>query len=175
MTPDDLDQLERELEITLPASYRRALVPFPVAAAAGNSDLAVWDDPKKLTELNRELRQGAAGRVKPWPAHLFAVGHPGDGCPYAIDVRGGDEVWWVDHCHLENPGTTRERLPFAAWAADYFRVLRDEMVGEEVDPDGTPGQRAAVESKQSRLQALSCLMVALVVGLVASVAMWMLR
>src|SRR5574341_1138760 len=127
MTPDALARIEQALQIQLPQSYRTRMLAFPVPAAAGNTDLAVWDSADRLIEFNRELRAGAPGGVKPWPPHFFAIGHPGDGCPIALDLREGDAVWWIDHCHLGNPGSHREAASFTSWADDYFATLRQEM------------------------------------------------
>lgn len=44
------------------ASYRSRMTRFPVPAAAGNSDLGVWDDADRLIEFNLELRRGNARR-----------------------------------------------------------------------------------------------------------------
>jgi hypothetical protein len=148
---------------------------FPVPAAAGNMDLGVWDSADRLIEFNLELRHGAPGGVKPWPGRFFAIGHAGDGCPHALDLEAGDSVWWVDRCHLDNPSSQKESDSFSPWADDYFATLRTEMAGEEVDPDGTPGQRAASEAKGARHGALSCLIAAALVGAVVSALIWFLR
>lgn len=167
MKTEDIRRIEQALGITLPESYRTRMVPYPVPAAAGNTDLAVWDDADRLIEFNEELRRGAPGGVLPWPAHFFAIGHAGDGCPYALDFRAGDAVWWIDHGHLDNPSSQQEVDSFAAWADKYFATLREEMVGELVDPDGTPQQRAAVEKKNARgtmlSYALGCALLALII------------
>src|SRR5262249_22989779 len=131
---------------------------FPVPAAAGNVDLGVWDSADRLIEYNLTLRRGAPGGVKPWPAHFFAIGPAGDGCPYALDLQAGDAVWWVDHCHLESPGSGKEAGSFAGWADEYFATLRKEMAGEGVDPDGSPGARSAAEAKGARESAIGCLL-----------------
>src|SRR5262245_22660114 len=107
MTAEDMRRIEDALGIRLPESYRTYLVPFPVPAARGNVDLGVWDEPERLIEYNLQLRAGRG--VKPWPPHFFAIGHAGDGCPTALDLRdGGDAVWWIDHGHLDNPGSYKE-------------------------------------------------------------------
>ena len=173
MTADDLARIEEALGISLPASYKAAVSPFPVPAAAGNRDLAVWDNPEQLIAFNRELRQGGSGGVKPWPAHFYAMGHPGDGSPFALDLSAGDAVWWADHCHLDNPGTSKEAEAFGPWAAEYFRVLREEMAGEEVDPDGTPQQREAAEAKGARQGLWGCLLFGAVLTVIVVGLKWL--
>ena len=175
MTADDFRRIEEALAIRLPASYRSRLAPYPIPAAAGNTDLGVWDGADRLIQFNLELRRGAPGGVKPWPAHFFAIGHPGDGCPYALDLRAGDAVWWVDHSHLDNPSSQKEADSFSVWADDYFATLRREMAGEEVDPDGSPDQRAAAEAKSARLGAVGCLIVAALAGTAVTALVWFLK
>ena len=175
MTADDLRRIEAALQIQLPEAYRRRMLSYPVPAAAGNSDLGVWDDAERLIQFNLELRQGAPGGVKPWPSHFFALGHAGDGCPHALDLRDGDAVWWVDHGHLDNPGSQREADSFAPWADEYFSTLRDEMAGEGVDPDGSPAQRAAAEAKGARDTAISCLVAGALISAVAILLIWLVR
>lgn len=150
------------------------MVAFPVAAAVGNADLGVWDSADRLIEFNLEMRRGAPGGVKAWPPHVFAIGHAGDGCPHALDLRTGDAVWWVDHGHLENPSSQKEADSFSLWADDYFATLRQEMAGEGIDPDGSPDQRAAAEAKNAREGALGCLIVAAILGAVLAV-LWLLK
>ena len=175
MTADDLQRIEELLSIRLPQSYRSRMAPFPIPAAAGNADLGVWDSADRLIEFNLELRRGAPGGVKPWPVHFFAIGHAGDGCPRALDLSAGDAVWWVDHCHLDSPSSQREADSFSLWADDYFATLRQEMAGEEVDPDGTPEQRAAAEAKGAREGTLGCLIAVVIVGAVVLALIWFLR
>ena len=148
------------------------MVPFPVPAASGNTDLGVWDSADRLIEFNLELRRGAPGGVKPWPIRFFAIGHRGDGCPHALDLAAGDALWWVDHCHLDNPSSQKEADSFSLWADDYFATLREEMTGEEVDPEGSPEQRAAAEAKGARESTLGCLAVAAIVGVAILALRW---
>jgi hypothetical protein len=175
VTAEDIARIERALEITLRESYRAALVPLPIPAAAGNSELGLWDDADRLIEYNRELRRGAPGGVKPWPPHFFALGHAGDGSPYALDLSQGDAVWWVDRTHLDNPASGKEADAFGPWAAEYFKVLREEMAGDGIDPDGTPQARAAEEAKGAWQSALGCLLLAVALVGVLALVKWLLR
>jgi SMI1/KNR4 family protein SUKH-1 len=175
MTADDLQRIEDALGIRLPDSYRSRMQGYPIPAAAGNTDLEVWDHADRLIELNRELRGGLPGGVAPWPPRFFALGRGGDGCSYALDLDATDAVWWVDRGHLDNPVSQREAASFSAWADEYFETLRQEMAGEEVDPDGTPTERARVESKNARSMSVSCLVaLVLLAGMAAAVA-WLVR
>lgn len=169
MTPEDLDRIEAALGVRLPESYRAALAPYPIPAAAGNSDLALWDDADRLIAYNLELRRGMPGGRKPWPAHFYAVGHPRDGSPYALDLRNPEApVWWVDHAELAEGRMDREGETFEAWVAAYVRTLFEEMAGEEVDPHGSPDARLAVEAQHARSASFGCLAtVAILVAIVA--------
>jgi hypothetical protein len=175
VTAEDLARIEQALGIRLPESYRAAVVPYPVPAAAGNTDLGVWDDAARLIDYNRELRSGAPGGVKPWPPHFFALGHGGDGCPYALDLSHGDAVWWVDHSHLDNPGSGQEADAFGPWAAAFFKALREDLAGDAIDPDGTPQARAAAEAKGAWQSALGCLLAAVVLVSLLAAVKWLLR
>ena len=157
MTSEDLDRIESALGITLPASYRRRVSPFPIPAAADNTDLGLWDDADRLIAYNRELRRGAPGGVPPWPSHFFAIGDPGDGSPFALDLRD-ESVWWVDHSGLDNAGTSREVESFDAWATEYITTLRSEMARDLVDPDGTPAARAKEERKSAIGGTIGCVL-----------------
>jgi hypothetical protein len=175
VTRDDIHRIEESLQIRLPESYRDRMSRFPVPAAAGNSDLGVWDSADRLIAFNLQLRRGAPGGGAPWPARFFAIGHAGDGCPHALDLDDGDAVWWIDHGHLDNPASSKEADSFAGWADTYFATLREEMAGEGVDPDGSPAQRAAAEAKSAREGGIGCLVAAAVVAALVFALVWFLR
>jgi hypothetical protein len=175
MTSGDLARIEQALGIELPASYRARMLAFPIPAAAGNADLGVWDNADRLIEYNLEMRNGAPGGVKPWPRHFFAIGHMGDGSPYTLDLSDGDAVWWVDVGHLDNPSSQKEAPSFARWADDYFRVLREEMVGEGVDPDASANVRAVVETKNARMGFVGCLLALGIIGAITFGVVWLVK
>jgi len=174
MNRRDLCRIEESLDIRLPESYRQIIVEFPIPAAAGNSDTAVWDDADRLIEFNRELRQGG-GPLEPWPHRFYAIGHPGDGSPQAIDLEDGDAVWWVDCSHLKNPSSYREAESFHTWAEEYFTSLREEMMGEGIDPDGTPIARAVGEAKAVREQGLALFLLLVVAVILVAGLVWLIR
>src|SRR5258706_10531242 len=97
MNASDITMIEQALSITLPESYKQAVVPFRVRTLAGNTDYQLWDDAQQIITLNRELRAGS--RFRPaWPPHLFAVGDPRGDELIALDTRSTDgPVWWLDH------------------------------------------------------------------------------
>jgi hypothetical protein len=129
MTKEDLELIEQALAISLPDSYRRALCPFPIPGAAGNTDASVWDDARALVGLNQRLR----AEVKGWPRWLFAIGQAeGDPCGYAIDTRSPEsQVWWLDQMRLgRDSGPTMG--PFTPW---FSRWVAESC---ESEPIGRP-------------------------------------
>jgi hypothetical protein len=164
MTSDDVDRIERELQIELPASYRRLVEAFPLPSYAGNVETAIWDDANRLIEYNRELRTGTRW-VKPWPAHFYALGRDQGGCSQAIDLRTGD-LWWADRSHLDGPGSYKHAETFEQWADDYIDGLQQDLTGEGGDPTGTPQQRAEIEARNagSSTRALIIVVVLIVVA-----------
>jgi hypothetical protein len=176
MTEDDLQRVETTLAIKLPASYRAAMIAFPGPAFAGNTDTEIWDDADAVIAFNAELRRGASGGVKPWPHHMFAMGHAGDGSPSAIDLRSPDAaVWWVEKCHLDGVGTAQSHSSFNEWLTGYVSDLRHDS--EVFDPDGTPAARQAALAADARHGCLGLvyMIVALVVlsALIVIVARWL--
>jgi hypothetical protein len=170
VTNDDLARIEQALGIRLPAGYRRIMAAYPIAAAAGNTDLDVWDDADRLIEYNKRLRGGA----HPWPDSLFAIGHAGDGSPRALDLRTDEgAVWWMDHANVDSPTSEKESDSFESWAADYFAALREEMSGEEVDPDASPSRRAEVEEVNMRGATIGCVVAPLAIVVVILLIKWL--
>jgi hypothetical protein len=154
------------------------MIAFPVPALAGNTDTEIWDDADALIEFNEELRRGALGIVKPWPHHMFAMGHGGDGSPAAIDLRSaGAAVWWVDRCHLDGVGSGQTHSSFDEWLAGYVADLRHDCEADGIDPDGTPAAREAAMDAYAREGCLGLIYIvvalAAIVVLIAIVAIWL--
>lgn len=165
MTERDLSRIEAELHLTLPPSYRAAMLRFPVQAFVGNVDTDLWDDAEALIRFNKELRTGAPGGVQPWPSHMFALGHRGDGCPAAIDLREADApVWWVDRGHLDSSGSGKTHGSFTAWFETYTRDLRDDSLADGVDPEGSPADRGRAEAANARGGCVALIVVVLVLS-----------
>ncbi|HZB46118.1 MAG TPA: SMI1/KNR4 family protein [Pyrinomonadaceae bacterium] len=135
MTDEDIAFIERELALTLPESYRRALVPFRVPALYGSTDYELWDDAEGLVRLNRELRAGS--RFRPaWPHYLFAVGDPHGDEMIAVDTRDPDgPVWWLDHGMIDHESSYQSHARFADWVEEFYRDIRQDLEGDGFDPD----------------------------------------
>jgi hypothetical protein len=151
MTEEDLDRIEQALDIALPDAYRAALLNFPIVAWRGNTETELWDDADAIIELNRELRAGAPGGVPPWPAHMFALGHSGDGSPSALDLSTpGAPRWWVDRSGLANVGSGQTHASFEEWLPEYLEDLRHDLLMEGLDPNSTPREREAAMEKNDQ-------------------------
>jgi hypothetical protein len=85
-----------------------------------------------------------------------------------------NRLGFLRNCHLDNPASQKESDSFSEWADDYF-ATREEMSGEGVDPDSTPEQRAVVEAKGARGNALPCLVIIAVAALLGVGLFWLLR
>lgn len=138
MTDKDIEFIERELMIALPESYQRALVPFRIPALMGNTDYELWDDARRLVELNRELRSGS--RFRPaWPHYMFAVGDPHGDEMIAVDTRHPEgPVWWLDHGILEHEASYQSHSRFIDWVEEFYRDMRQDLEGDGYDPDQIP-------------------------------------
>ena len=138
MTFDDLMRIEAALGITLPESYKRLVVPFPVPSLRGNSDTDLWDDPKLLMARNQELRTEFVRGHQPWPTHWFFIGDPLSASGTAIDLRDpAASVVWVDHCDLSSVEHAHGE-PFVDWQQRWAATVRIELEKDGIDPDGDP-------------------------------------
>lgn len=164
MTEADLDRIERELGIKLPASYRETMLNFPIRACAGNEDFALWDSADGLISLNRRYRDEFS-----WPAHLYALGEAeGDECTHALDLRDpGGPVWWIDHWQPDAKSSGPIEPAFSTWIEKYVRDWRSDLEREGIDPDGNPEERRRIEeesARQSRTALLVFIGLAVLIG-----------
>lgn len=161
MREEDLQSIERELRIRLPSNYREVVLRFPVHAYEGNDETDLWDDARRLVELNRELR---AHPSHPWPPHLYAVGYR-DGAKTAIDLRNPlGRVLWIEGTPKE-PEVCELQQSFEEWVRQYVDDVRHDLLSDGIDADGTPEARRALEEAGVRQQGR--FMLALVGGAVA--------
>jgi hypothetical protein len=169
MTEAELERIEAELAVQLPAEYRAAMLGYSIPACAGNDDTELWDNAPRLIELNRELRTGRYS-IKPWPAEFFAVGRDAGGCSQALNLRDGS-VLWADRGHLPHLGGTPSKpIPFAQWCPEYLAGLRSDLEGDGIDPDGSPEAARQVEERNRREGDRTCCGATLVVLILTAVA-----
>ena len=97
MTSEDLDRVEHQLGVRLPAAYRALIQAYPVGLGASGPDYELIDDAEQLIAINRRLREhGFFGQ--PWPAHFFSFGGDGSGNEYYLDLRRDPSpVCFADH------------------------------------------------------------------------------
>ncbi len=140
MTDEDIDRIERELNLRLPDSYRSALVPYRIPALYGNTDYLLWDDAEALIRLNREQRKGSRW-ISAWPPYMYAVGDPHGDEMIAIDTRDPEgPVWWLDHGNLEHEASYLTEARFADWVEEFYRDMRGDLEGDGYDPDAPPAK-----------------------------------
>jgi hypothetical protein len=146
MTEADVQRIEHELNITLPASYRKVMVSFPIPAFAGNDTTELWDSADKLIELNRELRCGSSGGMEPWPDRYFSLGRDHGGDCHALDLADPEAgVRWADRGHLD---AAEPAPPFADWVATTLEDMRIYLEEHGVDPrTGTPADLERAEAE----------------------------
>ncbi|EEF62882.1 SMI1/KNR4 family protein [Pedosphaera parvula] len=158
MTKADLQLIESELGITLPDSYKRAVVPFPISALVGNTDYELWDDAQALIKLNRGLRNGAHLRPA-WLPHFFAIGDPRGDELIAIDLRDANApAWWLDHGLLDSKASYQSHARFTDWLQEFNRDLRSDLEGDGYNPDGTPENLKADQNREMKRGYLGCLL-----------------
>ena len=169
MTEADMQTIERELGITLPEVYRKAVCPYPIPAWGGDVESELWDDASALVKLNRELRGGIYG-MQPWPEWLFSVG--GDGEAYiGIDLRDPNgPTWWLDHGHISNESSGKTHDCFTSWVNEYVKDIRDDLTGDGYNPDATPEEYAAQAKADAARNSRSCLLVIIVLAAIALLA-----
>ena len=171
MAEGDLQRIEAMLGIRLPDAYRQVMVPFRIPACARNADTELWDDPDKLIDLNHELRAGTTS-VRPWPAHLFALGRDGGGSTSAINLRNpSGPVQWADRCHLADLESDQQAPSFEAWFETYLEELRAELESNGIDPNGTSEERLQAEEAAARAGCRDMLML-VVIGVIVVLAVF---
>lgn len=141
MTDEDIEFIERELQITLPDSYKRALVPYRIPAMYGSTDHQLWDDAEALVKLNREKRQGSK-YCPAWPPYMYAVGDPHGDEMIAIDTRDPEgPVWWLDHGNLDHIASYKTSDRFADWVEEFYGDARHDLWADGHDPDAPAHQK----------------------------------
>ena len=135
MTEADLDRIETELSLTLPAEYREVMLQFPIRFLAGNSDSPLWDDPGALIGKNEELRTSTVAEGwfqnshTGWPPHFLFIGGDVE-LSWVLDLRQIPcRVLEVDHWDVsgyEEP--YGDALPFSDWVIGYLDDYRKDGV-----------------------------------------------
>jgi hypothetical protein len=92
---DELDSIERALDIRLPRAYHSA-------AEAGRLQRLLNADSTSVIAINRAFREGEFGD-RDWPNHMFAFADDGGGNHFCLDLSspGASHVLCRDHETLE--------------------------------------------------------------------------
>lgn len=136
MTDGDVDRIEAELSVKLPAAYRHLLTHFPIRFDRGKANGPLWDDADALIRRNAELRTerrslGVTSRAV--PTDYFFVGDDGGGWQHLLDLRTEPPI--VCTMEFEDVATiapelddAKRPLPLNRWYHDFLTGLRDEGV-----------------------------------------------
>ncbi len=81
----DVDRIERELGVSLPGDYRKALLG---ARPAGVDQTSMLDSADLIIGFTTDYRNGFAGLPR-WPKQYVYIGDEADACPYALDCVTG--------------------------------------------------------------------------------------
>jgi len=122
LTASDLDRIERELALRLPANYRALVINYPDALGPSGPDYELLDDPQQLIDINKLYRaQGFFGM--PWPEHYYSIGGDGSGNDYYLDLRvEPSPVYFADH---EGSIYSEQWPSLDAWLAERVKERRE--------------------------------------------------
>jgi hypothetical protein len=173
MTEQDCLRIETELQITLPAEYRKAVVNFPLRFDMGNSASFLWDDADALIRENQELRttKQAAGWFEighvGWPHHFYFIGGDVE-FSAVLDLRQTPcRVLEVEHWDVSGYDQPYQAaLTFTAWLDRYLDDFRN---------DGIDLNAAEVPVWSVPVSCLYLLVTLLMVVLGACGALWLLQ
>lgn len=170
MTDSDIERIKRELKITLPKSYKKAVVPFLVPALMGNTDWKLWDNAERLIALNLALRRSEI--ITPLlPSHLFAIGDSHNGGVVLLDTADAyDPVFWCGLDDNEMHGIQPSQARFADWAEEFYRSTRSLLEAGGYDPDGSPEHLRVSETASVGERIVVCL--GLVVVIVLAIVLY---
>ena len=151
MSPEDLDRIERELEVTLPSDYRALMRDFPIKFEVGNCDGDFWDEAGPIIERNQTLRSSRRSlgvQYEALPAQYLFVGEDGAGWQHLIDLDSDPTV--LHTMEFEQVKTIRPNLDDQGnpqTPRDWLDVLMKDLVADGIDvnstkspaPEWTPG------------------------------------
>lgn len=107
MTPSDLNRIERNLGITLPASYRALLAAYPPEANSHTRTHWLFEDAQRVIEANLAQRTGGCFRIS-WPEDYFVIGTNGSDGVYFMAPGQSECIYFADH---EDGSPDIENLP----------------------------------------------------------------
>lgn len=154
MTSDDLDRVERELNVRLPATYRALVQTYPAGLGPSGPDYELIDDAEQLIAINRRFREDGFFGL-PWPAHFFCFGGDGSGNEYYLDLRRDPSpVCFADH---ERSMFTEQWSSLESWLAERLKEAAEWQAEEQ--------RRAERKASRRWWQFWICLALAALAGL----------
>jgi len=120
MTKSDLEQIEEELGVKLPISYRKAVSPYPFCQFHGTMEWSLGDCAKEIIKWTNIYRKGF-GVNRSWPENFIVIGLEEDGCPLVLDVEKFC-VFKTNRGSLEN-----EYLEFYPTVDSFLAVLKEDL------------------------------------------------
>lgn len=175
MTDADIDLIERELAITLPAAYRQAVVPFRIPALAGNTEERLWDDAHALIRLNREMRTGSKW-CPPWPEYYYAIGDPHGDELHALDLRTPEgAVWELDHGNVDSADSFQSHERFSDWVEEFYQEQLDSLMEDGIAPEASPEELDKARRTNANKSCLGCLAISIVIGLLAGLCIGLFK
>lgn len=141
MSPEELQQIESELGITLPVDYREAMLNYPLDRDP--LDETLCDDVELLIKSNLYYRKHKFFGLE-WPGHYFTFGGDGFGNRFFLDLTlTPSPVFFADHEVREY----REDKPsLEAWLE--MVMLEQAEYRAELDAEN----REAEADRQARLK-----------------------
>ena len=98
LTGDDVADIERQLGLSLPTSYKQYL---QNRRSDGVDSQSVCDDHEVVVEATLAYRSGFVETLPPWPHTYVYVGAEADACPYVLDVST-EEVLQLHKGNIES-------------------------------------------------------------------------
>jgi len=147
MDREEIQMIEQELEIKLPASYCEAVLNYPFLEDAGTFNWSLGDDPSAVIRWTKRYRLGFSINP-PWPVSLICIGEEGDGCPIALDLES-ERILKIDRGNPSKP--PMETYPtFAIFMAECIASWREggwELIEEPAEQNVAGQSATRPESK----------------------------
>ena len=129
MNPTDLDRIERELGVTLPATYRDRISAKFCIPGAIQREVAVIDDADELLAVNRECRRSG------FPKHYVAIGFAENGgIAYGLDVSRDPQP--VIAMGLDDHQAREVAMDLPTWIADLGKSAPKEPAARTTTKSG---------------------------------------
>lgn len=92
MLREDIELIERQLAVRLPAFYVGFVTEYPLLPPeqADIAELALFNNPRRVITANQQIRIEGLPEAR-WPENLLVVGESGCGDYYAIHLDGESE------------------------------------------------------------------------------------